>query len=377
MCKPTIFFSHSSLDKELVITIKNKLNGVTGGVLDIFMSSDGQSIPLGTNWIHKVEEGLQKAKIMFIFVTPNSLSSGWIYFEAGFAYSKGISVVPIGIGIEIGELKAPLNLLQGFNISSYDSLNNLITIINKAFNYNFNLNFNQDDYLEIIGNNSLSNIDVSKFEELVKVIKCEIFDKVRTTSGNTISYDLDSFLERILEYLDKNNYDYSKAVMDSYSNSIQLVTTGIRIIYKKKSIPAHISDENVNISFYISPINFIKSFSLFIELMGLLEDREYGYVLIKLKSNYEYVNSEENVSSILSEYTEFEAIKDNINSFKHRDYDLRLKVFEPKSDTSRFNNADYFGSISFKINAIKASNIIKLLYRLREIGFIDEKWKSE
>ena len=90
MSKPTLFFSHSSKDKDLIISIKDTLTKYTGGVLDIFMSSDGQSIPFGTNWIHKIEEGLNSAKIMFVFVTENSISSGWIYFEAGFAYSKEI-----------------------------------------------------------------------------------------------------------------------------------------------------------------------------------------------------------------------------------------------------------------------------------------------
>lgn len=69
MSKSTLFFSHSSKDKEIVLSIKNKLDMMTGGVMEIFMSSDGQSIPFGTNWIHKIEEGLQIAKIMFVFVT--------------------------------------------------------------------------------------------------------------------------------------------------------------------------------------------------------------------------------------------------------------------------------------------------------------------
>jgi len=36
---------------------------------------------------------------MFIFVTQNSIKSDWIYFEAGYAYSKGIEVIPVGIGV--------------------------------------------------------------------------------------------------------------------------------------------------------------------------------------------------------------------------------------------------------------------------------------
>ncbi len=59
---------------------------------------------------------------MFVFVTPTSIESGWIYFEAGFAYSKGIDVIPVGVGIDIGSIRPPLSLLQGFNITSKYSL---------------------------------------------------------------------------------------------------------------------------------------------------------------------------------------------------------------------------------------------------------------
>lgn len=156
MSKPTLFFSHSSKDKEIVLSIKNKLDIATGGVMEIFMSSDGQSIPFGTNWIHKIEEGLQAAKIMFVFVTQNSISSGWIYFEAGYAYSKGIQVIPVGIGVDIGALKAPLNLLQGFNILTEDSLNNFVTVINRTFDYHFASAFDYNDYIEVIKNGSVT-----------------------------------------------------------------------------------------------------------------------------------------------------------------------------------------------------------------------------
>lgn len=124
MEKPTIFFSHSAKDRNVILPIKEKLIKITSGVIQIFMSSDGQSIPFGNNWIHKIEDGLNNAKIMFVFVTPTSIESGWIYFEAGFAYSKGIDVIPVGVGIDIGSIRPPLSLLQGFNITSSESLNN-------------------------------------------------------------------------------------------------------------------------------------------------------------------------------------------------------------------------------------------------------------
>lgn len=74
---------------------------------------------------------IKQRKIMFVFVTPTSIESGWIYFEAGFAYSKGIDVIPVGVGVDIGSIKPPLSMLQGFNITSGESLNNFVIVINK------------------------------------------------------------------------------------------------------------------------------------------------------------------------------------------------------------------------------------------------------
>lgn len=149
MEKPTIFFSHSAKDRNVILPIKEKLIKITSGVIQIFMSSDGQSIPFGNNWIHKIEDGLNNAKIMFVFVTPTSIESGWIYFEAGFAYSKGIDVIPVGVGIDIGSIRPPLSLLQGFNITSSESLNNFVTVINKNFDLSFEPTFDEEDFAHL------------------------------------------------------------------------------------------------------------------------------------------------------------------------------------------------------------------------------------
>lgn len=152
MNKPVVFFSHSGRDKDMLLPIKDKISVATCNTLNIFMSSDGQSIPFGKNWLSQVENGLQTAKLMFVFITPASLESGWIYFETGYAYAKGIKVVPVGINVSIGNLKPPINMLQGFDITSGESLNNLITIINREFSCNFQPCFDADDYLRINSN---------------------------------------------------------------------------------------------------------------------------------------------------------------------------------------------------------------------------------
>ncbi|MTV80710.1 toll/interleukin-1 receptor domain-containing protein, partial [Streptococcus pneumoniae] len=54
MNKPTVFFSHSSLDKEIAKSLKDKLIEYTGGTVQIFVSSDGESIPFGKNWLSTI-----------------------------------------------------------------------------------------------------------------------------------------------------------------------------------------------------------------------------------------------------------------------------------------------------------------------------------
>jgi len=156
MNKPIIFFSHSSADKLILKKLKEKFESKTGSTIEIFLSSDGQSIPLGRNWVHKIQESLNKAKVMIVFLTPNSIKSNWVYFESGFAYSKNIRVVPVGfLGIDLNLIAPPLSLLQGFNITSEEGFNNLIAIINKEFEYKHGLSFSNEDYNSVVALSSL------------------------------------------------------------------------------------------------------------------------------------------------------------------------------------------------------------------------------
>ncbi len=150
MTKPTVFISHSSKDGPYLELLKRKLEKRTAGVTNLFLSSDGQSIPFGTNWVHEVESALGSATIMFVAISPTSIGSAWLYFESGYAYSRGVKVIPIGInGASIEALRPPLSLLQGFNIRSHNGLNNLIAVINQQYELNFEEDFTETDYREL------------------------------------------------------------------------------------------------------------------------------------------------------------------------------------------------------------------------------------
>lgn len=150
--KPSVFLSHSSRDQIVLSALKHTLQERTGNAVQFFLSSDGQSIPLGRNWVHRIEQALNDTAMMLVFISPASVASQWIYFEAGYAYSKGVRVVPIAFaGFDLANLTPPLSLLQGFNLRGADGLNNVIALVNQQFALTFRENFTTDDYASIFG----------------------------------------------------------------------------------------------------------------------------------------------------------------------------------------------------------------------------------
>jgi len=147
MEKPIVFLSHSSKDKGDLARLKELLNKRSAGSIDFFLSSDGQSIRLGTNWVVGISDALDRAKLMFLFLTTDSANSKWIHFEAGHANAKNIQVIPICLpGMDLVRMTPPLSLLQGFNLHSYQALSNLARICNEVFGLELEEKFTEADF---------------------------------------------------------------------------------------------------------------------------------------------------------------------------------------------------------------------------------------
>jgi hypothetical protein len=233
MSKPTVFISHSSKDEPVLRQLKQKLNDKLGGTVDIFLSSDGQSIPLGKNWVHRVEKALGDAKLMIVFLSPSSINSNWIYFEAGFSYSKEIRVVPVAIlGVDLAKISAPLSLLQGFNIINADGLNNIIALINTTFDFSHKETFNEDDFNGIF---RLSNLRtgsaLGEYTTLVNIITIQ-YNNVKAKN-----------ISEILSLLEKNKIDHqtNNDVVYTHGLEIQLRTDNSTIFARVDPILSNIT----------------------------------------------------------------------------------------------------------------------------------------
>lgn len=317
--KPTIFFSHSSKDKESLIILKSLIEEKTGGTINIFMSSDGQSIPFGSNWMHKIEEGLKNARIMFVFVTPKSIDTGWIYFEAGYAYSKGIDVIPIGINIDIGSIKPPISLLQGFNMISEESINNIIHIINKKFDYNFRISFSEEEFKKITYKNGFNN-HLILGEEVIDSISTSIFDYQGGNSEVKVNYE--KAFELIENKLIQNDIEYC------IDNNNCILINGLKIYKNQK--------EN-RISFKMDLIGFFNNFTLVNEMINNSYINYNGknphYIEVQVKNKYELLKDDIKISSKIANNSIFSINRDKIGFFNYKQYkfiieeDKRNEIF--------------------------------------------------
>lgn len=231
MNKPTIFFSHSAKDKKSISYIRNKILSICSNTINIFQSSDGESIPFGNNWVHKIEENLHASRIMFVFVSPNSIKSNWLYFESGFTYSKGIKVIPIGLnGIDIGQIGPPINLLQGFNITSHEGLNNIITIINNEFDTTYETKFDVENFKDL---NKLSN-------NLSSTLYNYHIDYISIILGEITNIELSSTaFQQIVDYFEEVKIKYS------VSNSTNIFLKGMQFMNFENRIEVKIDELNL------------------------------------------------------------------------------------------------------------------------------------
>lgn len=297
--KPVVFFSHTSKDRDALIELRRMVLDVTAESVEIFLSSDGESIPFGKNWLYKIEEALNQSKLMFIFLSSNSVLSNWVAFEAGHAYSKGINVVPVGIK-QYDLLKAPppFSLLQGFNINSEDGLNNILHTINKVFGFKDNSElFNRESYDRFLGTKSkrhkVFGNNINAISDFYIVINGYFFYNKYNESTNEKLKIFESGLEKdrcspilfnILSQLEKNKiafrYENEEKVRE------KIVTGGIEF--------THFEDNRYDLGIRMDPLYSPESLDLLNTLMKPMIKKAYKgkgfYFVISLKSGYSFID---------------------------------------------------------------------------------------
>jgi HEAT repeat protein len=109
-----VFISHTSIEKDLAIFLKERIEKDFLGLVNVFVSSDQESIEAGESWLEALRRALKSASLEIILCSPASITKPWVNFEAGAAWLQGIPVVPLcHSGLQTTALPMPLSSLQG------------------------------------------------------------------------------------------------------------------------------------------------------------------------------------------------------------------------------------------------------------------------
>lgn len=124
-----IFLSHIHEETILAQTIQKAIEDEFGGFVEVFVSSDGKTIPPGTNFLKRIENGLINCVGAIYLISPISVKRNWINFELGAVWIRNsiciisggpeIPTIPFcHSGITPGQLPMPLmnlNAIQANN----------------------------------------------------------------------------------------------------------------------------------------------------------------------------------------------------------------------------------------------------------------------
>ena len=134
MPKPRIFVSHINEEAPLAITLKSYLADDFLDFVEIFVSSDIESIAVGENWLASLDKALQEAFALLVLCSSASIDRPWVNFEVGAAWLKKIPIVPIcHSGLPLTSLPIPFSLLEGIEAHSAEGLKKVYLLIAKQF----------------------------------------------------------------------------------------------------------------------------------------------------------------------------------------------------------------------------------------------------
>jgi hypothetical protein len=130
MQKPKLFVSHVVEEAELAQLIKHHLTRDFLGLVDVFVSSDLESISAGANWLTALQGALRGSSALLVLCSHASIARPWVNFETGAAWITDVPIVPIcHSGLLLSELPMPFSVLQGIEATSEDGLRRAYALV--------------------------------------------------------------------------------------------------------------------------------------------------------------------------------------------------------------------------------------------------------
>ena len=123
----TVFIGHATSDGPLAKRLKDAIVSSVDRRVDVFVSSDLDSIKGGEDWLERILDRLRHCRVVIAIVTPHTVTSPWVHYEVGVADAGHPVVIPVTArGARLSEIPAPLGRRQGRNLAKPDDLRVLL-----------------------------------------------------------------------------------------------------------------------------------------------------------------------------------------------------------------------------------------------------------
>src|SRR5438874_13773869 len=117
MANTFISFIHE--EERVAMAVKNLLRDKLGHAHNIFLSADNWQVRAGEDWFERVREELDRARVVVLLLSPNSISRPWINFEAGAGWLARKSIIPVCFGgLQRGNLPRPYSNFQALDLGA-------------------------------------------------------------------------------------------------------------------------------------------------------------------------------------------------------------------------------------------------------------------
>jgi hypothetical protein len=131
-----IFISHITEDANVAARLKLRMTEDFLGQLQVFLSSDTESIAAGQGWFASVLDALHNSSIFIVLCSPIAITRPWVNFEVGAAWMREIPVIPMCFGgLRPRDLAMPLVTLQGLELNDAQGLQRLYTRIAQTLGF--------------------------------------------------------------------------------------------------------------------------------------------------------------------------------------------------------------------------------------------------
>jgi hypothetical protein len=129
--KLEVFLSHLTVESKLADILKHHLSRDFIGLVNVFVSSDRTSIPVGSQWLSETILAMTKASAHIVLCSTESVKRPWINFESGAAQIRDIPIIPIcHSGFTPAQMPVPLSTSEGIEANA-EGIKKLYDLISK------------------------------------------------------------------------------------------------------------------------------------------------------------------------------------------------------------------------------------------------------